>query len=166
MAGVRMQRNVSVRGGKRPGARAARNAGRHQAAGLAGLGVGASAAARRAGGAVGRRGAGVVAMAAKGKGPNEMQSFMTYLSTPPVLLLVVGYVVRRNRGRPGRRARVGETTDGGGRHRPAADSRTTVRVHPPPPPPARRSSGLSGLVIEINRYFPDLISLAPGIPPM
>lgn len=130
MAGVRMQRNVSVRCGKRTGARAARNAGRHQAAGLAGLGAGASAAARRAGGAAGRRGAGVVAMAAKGKGTNEMQSFMTYLSTPPVLLLVVGYVaVRRNRGRPGRtpRARRGETEGGGtGRQLTAEQSSASV----------------------------------------
>ena len=60
-----------------------RSAGR-QAAGLAGLGVGV---ARRGAGA--SRGAGVVAMAAKG-GNNEMKSFMTYLSTAPVLIMVVG----------------------------------------------------------------------------
>lgn len=57
----------------------------------------------------------VIAKAGKAGGPNEMKFFMTYLSSAPVLLLVVG-------------------------------------------------AGLSGLVIEINRYFPDLITLASGIP--
>ena len=84
MRRVRAQR-ANTRASVRTQARVARNAG----VGVSGV---RSAVTVGSGSSAVKRGASVVAQAAKGGGPNEMKSFMTYLSTAPVLIMVVGYV--------------------------------------------------------------------------